>query len=82
MEVGKGKRIYISEGNQNFVSDYRSISKLKIYTASSTEIQISPCRNKVASNGFLLVKIMSLFLFCFSIYGVEIFLTEKSFPTF
>ena len=70
MELGKGKKNYISEGKQDFLSENWSIWELKIETASSTKIQIFPCRNKVVSNDFLLVKIESIFsIFTLSFWG-------------
>ena len=52
MEVGMGQKIYISEGNQDFVSENQSIWELKIETASYMKNPISQCRKKVASNVF------------------------------
>ena len=68
MEVGKGQQIYISEGNQDFVSENRSIWELKIEPASSRKIKFYPCKNKVASNVYLASENWGhSLIFCFSI---------------
>ena len=79
MEVGNGKKNYISEGNQDFVSENRSIWKLKIKTTSSTKILISPLRNKLASNVFFLFWKLRAFFDFLPLYlgGKKIFHREK-----
>ena len=60
-----------------------SIRQLKNETASSTKIKISPRRNKVAPNGFLLMKFESiLYFFLLAFRGYTFLFTKKNLPTF
>ena len=60
-----------------------SIRQLKNETASSTKIKISPHRNKVAPNGFLLMKFESiLYFFLLAFRGYTFLFTKKNLPIF